>query len=253
MKLHCCIFAIALLLTLAACAKEPGGETDARLSAESTTLGTAQPAAEPTVPVTEFSGEATPAELMPTPPAAELPQETYPISYSVVDDENWEPINKDTGFYLYTAAENPVVFGDLFALTLPESWVGKVRICATDDGDGSYIRVMVYSISYAEALHAIRPEIEGSEYLIDPVMDLFIKPKTVDGASTLSPETAPTLETDKWSLAVVSREARDRDCYADLIEVNLYIEQYGQDAYEEALGDIVCTQEEAEAMVSLVP
>ena len=52
---------------------------------------------------------------------------------------------------------------------------------------------------------------------------------------------------------MVSREARDRDCYADLIEVNLYIEQYGQDAYEEALGDIVCTQEEAEAMVSLVP
>ena len=75
----------------------------------------------------------------------------------------------------------------------------------------------------------------------------------MDGASTLSLETAPTLETDKWSLAVVSREARDRDCYADLIEVNLYIEQYGQDAYEEALGDIVCTQEEAEAMVSLVP
>lgn len=188
---------------------------------------------------------------MPTRPVVEPPPEKFPIPHSFLNDANWELIGDGSSgsMYRYNADVNPLVFKDLFELTLPESWIGSVRVYVIDHDTS--LRIRVYSIPLAEAFHVIRPEIEGTEYLLDPVMDIYIKPKTVNGDLNVHAGT-PTLETDEWSLEVVSREARDLDCYTEMIDVFYFIDQYGQEAYDEAVGDITCTQEEAEAMVSLI-
>lgn len=86
----------------------------------------------------------------------------------------------------------------------------------------------------------------------DPVIEIVIEPKTVTGQTTCWHGNEPVFETGEWNLDIFTRETRATEGNTKLIEVFTYIELCGQAAYDEAVGDIVCTQEEAEAMISLI-
>lgn len=236
--------AIAMLASLCACnPRDEPQSSDEMLTAAPTQVS----AKEPTVPATE---ETEPPTEAPTDMAEET--ESY-----TVNDEDFEIYKEDESerLYHYIGQSQTVTIRDVgLEIELPEEWVGRVEVIR--NARPEYMELFIGNIRLMEAYADMGPgheEIQRGYGWYDWV--LFVQAVRKDNTATIealdqSENRIYLGENDGYQFYFATADMHGEDSF--LTARTIMIHNQGQEYYDDLVGDLTCTAEQAKGILKIL-
>ena len=240
------MLAAALLLTLCGCQREP-----AEVASVPTETGDANPSAS----VTTVPRETIP----PTEDITVPPDETTPAGYAWVPayfESIDEVLQPHSYFYVYTPEEDEdsVVFEALgLTLHIPEQWQGNTHITLIAYSESAYIYVTNKALF--DRYQQYGTEMWGSVSREYGCFDYMLRIYCNGDASSLydqySPDWLGGNRQFQYTFATNSDRSYTGVDSPSLIPIHDLQDAIGMDAYNELVGDMICTPEQAREIIEL--
>lgn len=247
------MLAAALLLTLCGCQREP-----AEVASVPTETGDANPSASVTTVPRETNPPTEDVTVPPTEDVTVPPDETTRDGYVWVP-AYFEPAMEGENFsdcYLYTPAEDEasIVFEALgLTLHLPEQWQGNTQIALMAYSDSAYISVV--SKTLFDRYQQYGTEMWGSvsrEYgYFDYMLRIYCYPTINDLDAQYFPDWLGGNRQFQYVFTTNSQRTYTGEGDTTLIEIHELRDAIGMDAYNELVGDMICTPEQARKIIEL--
>ncbi len=188
-----------------------------------------------------------------TEPPTEVPVDsTEPY---IIDDENFEIYNEFNQLYHYVGQSQTVTVKDVgLEIHLPEEWVGQVEIIRNAQAKRVelYIGNIQLMQAYAEMNH---DEIQKAYGWWDWILRVLAIRKddtaTIEGLDQ-SKYSLYFGENDGYRFYLSTNEMHDMNCDTFMITREMMIRKQGQEYYDNLVGDLTCTVEQAKEILKVI-
>lgn len=236
-KLCFFLFAVAILASLCACNLQ-----DKPLPSVEMTTSTPTPTSEPMVSIPEET-------KLPTEVPADR-TESY-----IIADESFEVYNEGNQLYHYIGQNQTVTVKDIgLEIHLPEEWIGQVEIIRNAQAKRVelYIGNTQLMQAYAEMSNE---EIQEAYGWWDWVLRVLAIRKddtaTIEGLDQ-SKYSLYFGENEEYRFYFSTGEMHDMNCDTFMITREMMIRAQGQEYYDNLVGDLVCTEEQAKEILKVI-
>ena len=235
------LLAVVLVAFLCACNLQ---EAPQPLDELQTSASSTAPSEEPTASATEKSEP--PTEL-----PSDVTEQTEPY---VIDDENFEIYHKDDQLYHYIGQDQTVTIKDVgLEIHLPEEWIGRVEIVrnAQPKRIELYIGNVKLMQAYADMNHEEIQEAYGwRDWILRVLAIRKADIATLEGLLQ-SNNIIYLGENNEYQFFFATNDMHgEGDTFMTAREIMVH--QHGQEFYDELVGDLVCTVEEAKEMLKVI-
>lgn len=246
----CC----ALLLTVAVLASLPAckPQSEAQPSDEMTaSVPTQSPTEESRIPATQE-----PESLPETP--SDVIEETEPY---IIDDEDFEIFSESNSTYWYIGSKQTIKLEDFgLEITLPDGWADRVEIIRNTDPD--YLELFIGNSELMRAYENMDREeqdeeadIRGSYGYLDWILFAHgIRKDNYDEVEYFDKDEYCVYlgENEKFRFYLSTSEMHNMDCSTIMITRQKMIREQGQEYYDNLIGDLVCTVEQAKEILKVL-
>ena len=230
------LLAVVLLASLCACRLQETPQPSDEASAPTV------PSEEPTAPVTEKLE-----------PATEPSGETEPY---VIDDETFEIFSELDSTYWYIGSDPTITLKDFgLKITLPDGWVDRVEIIRNASQDDLELYIGNSALMLAYDMESADPDIKGSDGYFDWVLcvngvrkDNYIVVEDFDQNKNC----IYLGENRKYRFYFKTTDMHDMDCDTFMILREMMIRKEGQEYYDNLVGDLTCTEEQAREILRVI-
>ena len=173
----------------------------------------------------------------------------------IIDDENFEVYNEDDQLYHYIGQNQTVTVKDIgLEIHLPEEWIGQVEVIrnACPERTEIYIANVQLMQAYAEMNH---DEIQESYGWLDWILRILAirKDDTATIEEFVQSEYKICLgESEKYRIYFSCTDMHYMDCETFLTCRTNMIHNQGQKYYDNLVGDLTCTVEQAKEILKVI-
>lgn len=246
----CC----ALLLTVVVLASLPAckPQSEAQPSTEMTaSMPTQSPTEESRIPATQEP------ESLPEAPS-DVIKETEPY---IIDDEDFEVFSELDSTYWYVGSEQTITLEDFgLEITLPDGWADRVEIIRNADPD--YLELFIGNSELMRAYENMDSEEQNDEVNIQGSYGYFDWILLVNGIQKDNYDEVEYFEkneyciylgeNEKFRFYFATSEMHDMDCDTFMIIRDQMIRDRGQEYYDNLVGDLTCTVEQAKEILKIL-
>ncbi len=191
----------------------------------------------------------------------ELPtQAAEETMFLTIDDEEFEIYTEDKSerLYHYIGQNQTVIIKDVgLKIKLPEEWIGEVEVIR--NAEPGYMELFIGNIrlmqSYAADLEPAPVEIQRGFGWYDWI--LLVQAVRKDDTATV--ESLDNSEyriylgsNDEYKFYFATSEMHDRYGDTSLIARDMLIQKIGQENYDNLVGDLTCTVEQAKEIIEIL-
>lgn len=184
--------------------------------------------------------------------AAKAPASTEAVELPT-STEAFEAFGRpENGVVRYVGKENQVqIPGTSLIISIPEEWAGRVElICSVTDKTKPEIFLANRGLMEAYAKYA-GCSVEQSDGWKDWILFVEAVDKDQEAEYDQNPYRAYLGEDDNLAYYYATNDMKDPDCSTFLIIQHDFIQQEGQDTYQNLVSDLVCTEERVAEIVRL--
>ncbi len=247
-SLKCCtlLLTVVVLASLPACKLQSEDQPSTEVTAS---MPTQSPTEESIIPATQ---ESEPSFELPTQAAEET-------MFLTIDDEEFEIYREDESqrLYHYIGQNQTVIIKDVgLKIKLPEEWIGEVEVIR--NAEPGYMELFIGNIHLMQAYADLEPtpvEIQRGFGWYDWV--LLVQAVRKDDTATV--ESLDNSEyriylgsNDEYRFYFATSEMHDMDCDTFMIIRDQMIHDRGQEYYDNLVGDLTCTVEQAKEILKIL-
>ncbi len=196
-------------------------------------------------------------------PMVSIPEETklptgVPVDSTepyIIDDENFEIYNESNQLYHYVGQNQTITVKDVgLEIHLPEEWVGQVEIIR--NAQAKRVELYIGNIQLMQAYAEMSDEeIQEAYGWWDWVLRVLAIRKddtaTIEGLDQ-SKYSLYFAENDEYRFYFSTSEMHDMNCDTFMITREMMIRAQGQEYYDNLVGDLVCTEEQAKEILKVI-
>lgn len=239
-------FAVAILASLCACS--PQGEP---YPSDEIMTFTPTQTSEPTVSAIE---ETDPLTETPT----DMVEETEPYT---IDDEDFELFSEVDLTYWYVGSGQTITLKDFgLEISLPDGWVDRVEIIRNASPD--YLDLFIGNSELMQAYESMdsaepndHPDIKGTYGYFDWILCVNgIRKDNYDEVERLdhSQYCVYLGENETYRFYFAPTDMHDMNCNTFMITREMMIRKQGQEYYDNLVGDLTCTVEQAKEILKVI-